>query len=87
MCARFGGRGDDLDPVLASDFGRLNWVGGDGGLTGFAQSKTFVGVGLKRISDSGLDDLGRILLDHMENENLLLAEMNVLTILSKSCPM
>ena len=25
---------DDLDPVSVSGFGRLSWVGGDGGLTG-----------------------------------------------------
>jgi len=36
LCACFGGRGDDLDPVLVSDFGRLNRVDSDGGLTGFA---------------------------------------------------
>lgn len=27
--------GDDLNPVLVSGFGRLSWVGADGGLTGF----------------------------------------------------
>ena len=26
--------GDDLGPVLVSGFGRLSWVGVDGGLTG-----------------------------------------------------
>lgn len=29
-----GESGDDLDPVLVSGFGRLSWVGADGGLTG-----------------------------------------------------
>ena len=29
------GSGDDLNPVLVSGFGRLSWVGADGGLTGF----------------------------------------------------
>lgn len=29
-----GESGDDLDPASASGFGRLSWVGVDGGLTG-----------------------------------------------------
>ena len=32
-----GGSGDDLNPVLVSGFGRLSWVGADGGLTGFGK--------------------------------------------------
>jgi hypothetical protein len=74
LCACFGGRGDDLDPVLASDFGRLNWVGGDGGLTGFAKSKIFVGVGMTRISVSGWIGLRRILFDDKLKACLLLIE-------------
>lgn len=70
----FGWRGDDLDPVLASDFGRLNWVGSDGGLTGFARNTIFVGVGMTGISVSGWDVLKRILLKHINNESLLLIE-------------
>ena len=31
------GSGDDLNPVLVSGFGRLSWVGADGGLTGFVR--------------------------------------------------
>ena len=53
-----GESGDDLGPVLVSGFGRLSWVGVDGGLTGSAigglgkwatccASEIFVGVYLR----------------------------------------